>query len=75
MDSYKLTKFFLKVYIKMEKTIIKFGDIEIEKTKISPIQKTYFNVEIFVGIKNLCYEKNFYDFFYCPGKSHFPLLT
>ena len=37
MDSYKLIKIFLKVYIKMEKTIIKFGDIEIEKTKISPI--------------------------------------
>ena len=27
----------LKVYIKMDKTIIKFGDTEIEKQKISPI--------------------------------------
>ena len=35
MENYKLKKIYknLKVYIKMEKTIIKSGDIEIEKQK------------------------------------------
>ena len=38
MENYKLKKIYknLKVYIKMEKTIIKSGDIEIEKQKFSP---------------------------------------
>ena len=32
LEHYKY-KIFMKTYIKMEKTIIKFGDIEIEKQK------------------------------------------
>ena len=36
MENYKLksTKKFLKVYMKVEETIIKFGDNEIEKQKL-----------------------------------------
>ena len=30
----------MKVYIKIEKTIIKFGDIEIEKQNICPYERT-----------------------------------
>ena len=33
MENYKLKKKLLKVYIKMEKSVIKVGDIEIKKQK------------------------------------------
>ena len=37
-EHHKVKKYekFFKAYIKMEKTVLRFGDIEIEKEKISP---------------------------------------